>query len=285
LADVVRRPVAAVTVTAVAVTALAAAGCAKEGDVRNDGDRVRVVAGMYPLAYVARAVGGDRVDVVDLTPPGAEPHDAELAPSAVASIERADLVLLIPGFQPEADDAAPVGRTLALEPDGHDPHVWLDPSRLASFATELGERLARLDGDGGYAGRAGSLARELTALDGELHRGLETCRRRHFVTSHEAFGVLARRYELTQIGIAGLDPDADPPPARMAEAARAVRDHGLTTVFFETLVSPKVAETVARETGARTAVLDPVESVRGGDDYPAVMRRNLAALRDALGCT
>lgn len=263
--------------------ALAAAGCAKGGDTGGDGPRV--VAGLYPLAYVARSVGGDRIDVVDLTPSGAEPHDAALAPSAVADLERADLVLLIPGLQPEVEAAAPGGRTLAMPSDGTDPHVWLDPARLAAYATDVAARLERIDPAGGYAARAESFGAALLALDGELHRGLETCARRYVVTSHAAFGPLAKRYGLTQVGIAGIQPDADPPPGRIAEIARYVRRNGVTTVFFETLVSPKVAEAVAREAGAATAVLDPIESVRGADDYPAVMRRNLAALRTALGCT
>ena len=261
--------------------ALVASGCAKDS---GSGDRVRVVAGLYPLAYVARAVGGERVDVTDLTPPGAEPHDVELAPSQVAALERADVVLLIPGFQPEADAAAPDGRTLTIATERDDPHVWLDPLRLAAIARDLAARLSREDPDGGYVRRAESLTNDLAALDAELSAGLDDCARRDLVTSHAAFGYLARRYDLTQVGISGIEPDAEPPPGTVAEIARYVRDRKVTTVFFEALVSPKVAETIAREGGAKTALLDPVESVSGSDDYPAVMRRNLATLRTALGC-
>lgn len=262
--------------------AVLASGCAKDS---SEGDRVRVVAGLYPLAYVARIVGGERVDVVDLTPPGAEPHDVELAPSQVAALERADLVVLIPGFQPEADAAAPDDRTLAIPTERDDPHMWLDPLRLATVARDLAARLSREDPDGGYVRRAESLAGDLAALDADLSAGLERCARRDLVTSHAAFGYLATRYDLTQVGIAGVEPDADPPPGKIAEIARYVRDRKVTTVFFEALVSPRVAETIAREAGATTALLDPVESVSGTDDYQTVMRRNLATLRTALGCT
>ena len=266
--------------------ALAATGCAKDAD-RPDGGgggKVRVVAGLYPLAYVARAVGGDRVDVVDLTPPGAEPHDVELAPSQVSALEQADVVLLIPGFQPEADAAAPDDKTLPIAVEGNDPHVWLDPQRLRTVALDLAARLDRIDADGRYGARGDLVAGSLGELDAELAAGLERCARRDIVTSHAAFGYLARRYRLTQFGIAGVEPDAEPPPGKVADVARIVRDRKVTTVFFEALVSPKVAEAIARETGARTALLDPVESVRDGDDYPGVMRRNLATLRAALGC-
>jgi len=268
------------------VLALLATGCA---GIRDDG-RVRVVAGLYPLAYVVRLVGGARVDVTDLTPPGAEPHEIELAPRTVARIERADVVVLVPGLQPEADAAASAHTTLdafaGLRRISGDPHLWLDPSRLAALAPVVAARLAQVDPahDTEYLERGTSVGRDLAAIDTAYRDGLTDCARRDVVTSHQAFGYLADRYHLTQVGIAGLSPEAEPSPARLADAARYVREHHVTTVFFESLVSPKVAETVARETGAATAVLDPVESVKGGDDYPTVMRRNLAALRLALGC-
>ena len=267
--------------------ALLATGCA---GVRDDG-RVRVVAGLYPLAYVARLVGGDHVDVTDLTPPGGEPHEIELAPRQVATIEKADVVVVVPGLQPQVDAAAPDARTLdaftgLVRTRPGDPHLWTDPSNLAALAATTAARLAEVDPAHHveYLTRGTQVGQDLVRLDAEYRDGLRDCARRDLVTSHEAFGYLADRYHLTQVGIAGLSPEAEPSPARLAAAARYVRAHHVTTVFFESLVSPKVAETVARETGATTAVLDPVESVQNGDDYPAVMRRNLAALRLALGC-
>jgi zinc transport system substrate-binding protein len=109
------------------------------------------------------------------------------------------------------------------------------------------------------------------------------------VTSHAAFGYLADRYGLEQIPIAGLSPEAEPPPRELERVARLVRDRGITTVFYETLVSPDVAETVAREAGAETAVLNPLEGLTedeqgAGDDYFNVMRTNLETLVVALGC-
>ena len=267
---------------ALLLTALAA-GCAR-GDAGGDGTTVRVAAGLYPLAYVAARVGGPDVAVTDLTPSGAEPHDVELTPSQVSAVERADLVLLVPGLQP-AVDAAARGRTAVdaaslLRRD--DPHFWLHPPRLATYATMVRDQLMRLDPGNRdrYVDRAMRLTAELTALDAEYRGGLRDCDRHTIVTSHEAFGYLSE-YGVTQVGISGLTPDAEPPPARLAAAAKVVREQGVTTIFFESLVSPKVAETLARETGATTAMLDPVES---GTDYPAAMRRNLAALRTALGC-
>jgi len=114
---------------------------------------------------------------------------------------------------------------------------------------------------------------------------LRNCARREIVTGHAAFNYLARRYGLTEVGITGVTPEAEPAPQRLAEVAREARATGATTIFFETLVSPKVADTIAREVGARTAVLDPLEGLTDpAGDYFSVMRSNLAALRTALGC-
>jgi zinc transport system substrate-binding protein len=261
------------------------------GDGRAS-DEVRLAAAFYPLAYVAERVGGEPVTVSNLTAPGVEPHDLELTPRQAEQLEETDLAVYVKGFQPAVDAAVPASRgfdvTTVTPLDGEDPHVWLDPTRLARIATALGERLAGIDAGNAaaYRERAAALAGELGALDREFRTGLAGCRRREIVTSHESFGYLARRYGLEQIGIAGLDPEAEPPPRRVAEVSRLARERGVTTIFFETLVSPDVAETVAQEAGVATAVLDPVEGLAegSGDDYFSVMRRNLAALRAALGC-
>ena len=182
----------------------------------------------------------------------------------------------------------PGGHEHAEAAGGKDPHVWLDPVRFAAITDALGERLAQMDAAhaADYRGRAAAVHKELDALNAEYATGLRDCARREIVTSHEAFHYLADRYGLTEVGITGISPDAEPSPQRLAEVAEQARAAGATTIFFETLVSPKVADTVAREVGARTAVLDPLEGLtQPGTDYFSVMRSNLTALRTALGCT
>ncbi|SCL17281.1 zinc transport system substrate-binding protein [Micromonospora nigra] len=177
----------------------------------------------------------------------------------------------------------------AEESGGKDPHVWLDPTRLATIGDKLAERLGAVDPDraGEYTERAKALRTELEKLDTEFTEGLKTCQRREIVVSHTAFGYLAQKYQLEQIGITGLTPENEPSPQRLAEVAEEAREHKATTIFFETLVSPKVAETIAEEVGAQTAVLDPLEglSADGGGDYLSVMRTNLQNLRTALSCS
>ena len=170
--------------------------------------------------------------------------------------------------------------------EGEDPHVWLDPTRLATVADAVAERMAELAPERADAFRANAaeLKDELTALDGDLEAGLSSCERTELVTSHDAFGYLADRYGLEQVAISGLSPEDEPSPRRLAEVAQFAQERGVTTIFFEELVSPRVAESLAREVGADATVLSPLEGPPEDGDYLDAMRANLETLRTALGC-
>jgi zinc transport system substrate-binding protein len=274
------------TIAACLLLVIVAAGCGGSGD---DG-REEVVAAFYPLAFAAERIGGDRVSVTNLTPPGAEPHDVELTPQDVARIQRADLVLYLShGFQPALEQALRDARGKELDAlagidlrAGDDPHVWLDPMLFAGVVRRIGAAL-------GSPAPARKLAADLRQLDAEYRAGLAHCEQRELVTSHAAFGYLAARYRLRQISITGIEPEAEPSAQSLAELAALIRRDDVRAVFFETLVSPELAETVAREAGAATAVLNPLEGLTDdeaerGEDYFSLMRRNLATLRKALSC-
>ncbi|WP_245666455.1 metal ABC transporter substrate-binding protein [Actinomadura latina] len=307
----------ALPAAALALAGLAAAltGCAG-ADAGVPPGKTAVVASFYPMAWLAERVGGDDVFVRTLTRPGTEPHDLELTARQVADIEDAGFAVYVRGVQPAVDDAVgrhAKGRSLdaasvvgTLPPPGetddaeahdgvrhreasYDPHIWLDPHRMAVVATALGERLAAADPGhaSGHRRRAEATAAELAGLDRAFRDGLKTCARREIITAHAAFGYLADRYGLRQIPVSGVDPSGGPSPKRLAELTRLVSATGATTVFTETLASPKTAEALAREAGVRTAVLDPVEGVAEGssDDYMTIMQRNLRTLRPALECS
>jgi zinc transport system substrate-binding protein len=271
------------------MAALVCAGCGGGGP-RGESGETRVVASFYPLAFAAQEVGGATVRVRNLTPPGAEPHDLEATPADVEELRDADLVLLLgEGFQPQLEDAAGDGDhvlhaldTPGLRSDHGDAHVWLDPLRYARIVERVGSALDRREA-------ARELSRRLRALDRAYRDGLADCARREIVTSHEAFAYLAERYGLEQIAVGGSSPEGEPSTRSLERVVDAVRETGATTVFTEPLVSSRVAETIARETGARTAVLNPIEGLtedkqEGGADYFTLMRANLAALRKALSC-
>lgn len=280
-----RHPAVASALACLAL--LTASAC---GSAADDDGRVRVAAGFARLGEVAERVGGDRVRVTDLTPPGAEPHDVELSSDDIDAVDDADLALYLGGgFQPGLAAASRrAGRAVdLLEADeSTDPHIWLDPQRYAEVATVVERELIDLDpaGAAGFRERSATFRAELAALDREMEAGLATCRRREIVTAHAAFGHLARRYRLVQEPITGVSPESEPDPQRLADLADLVRAKGVTTVFTETLVSPRVAEALAREAGVGVAVLDPLEGRLDGG-YATAMRSNLATLRTALGCT
>ena len=267
---------------ALLLAVVALGGC---GGTDQEEQATTVVAAFYPLAWAAEQIGGDDAHVVNLTPAGAEPHDIELSPRDVDAVRDADLVVYVgSGFQSAVEDAIAQRDGPSLEVSGgdRDPHVWLDPVRFGAIAEEIGDALGRPK-----AGR--ELARRLQSLDRDFAAGLEHCARRTLVTAHAAFAHLAARYGLTQMSLAGRSPEAEPGPRELERLVDEIRESRATTVLAEPLVSSRLAETVAREAGAKVAVLDPIEGLTeeqlaGGEDYLSVMRRNLATLQEALGC-
>jgi len=282
---------------------LALTGCA--APTRSADSRVHVVAAFYPLAYAAQQVGGDRVTVETLTKPGGEPHDLELLPRQILDIQDADLVVHLSHFQPAVDaavaahaaehslDVAESADLLTLT-EGHDhgavdPHFWLDPTRLAAVGEAIADRLAQSDpaGAAAYRANAAAFTAQLTTLDAEVETGLATCTNRDLVTGHSAFGYFAERYGFTQEPISGLSPDLEPRASDLAHVVEFVREHDVRTIYAETIASPLITQALARETGARIAVLDTVEGISdesAAADYPGVMRANLATLRLGQDC-
>lgn len=288
-------------VTALAAGALASAlaltACSQDGADASPS----VVVSFYPLQFVVENLVGDAATVTNLTAPGVEPHDLELTPQSVGDVADADLVVYLSGFQPAVDDAVDGQATAALDVADAadlsltttggtlDPHFWLDPNRLAAVADATATSLVDqgiLDSDTATA-NLNALTDDLDRLDKEFSNGLADCTSRDLVTSHEAFGYLADTYDLTQVGITGLTPEAEPDPQDLAAVTAFVQENDVRTIYYETLVSPDVAETVARETGADVAVLDPLEGLAAdaaGDDYLTVMATNLTTLRTGQDC-
>ncbi len=296
-------------------------GCSSSDNSSEASGTVKVVAAMYPLEFVATSIGGNLVSVENFTPPGVEPHDLELTPSQIVSLDDADLLLFISGFQPALEEAAQQSApansldVLALDglnllsatEDGHDhgaedvhsdeedhsdeelvsdPHVWLDPERLIVVANAVASKFSEVDPDNSevYETNLSAFVAQLEALDQEFVTGLASCERDLIVTSHAAFGYLADAYGLTQEAIAGLSPESEPTPKRLNEIGKEAKADGTTTIFFETLASPKIAQTLADDLNIEAAVLDPLEGVSDGATYFSVMESNLEALRKALNC-
>ncbi|WSK08548.1 metal ABC transporter substrate-binding protein [Kitasatospora sp. NBC_01300] len=311
-----RRTRSSIAIAATALTAsLVLTACGGSSSAQSADGKLKVVASFYPMEYLAQQIGKEHVAVTDLTAAGVEPHDLELTAKQVATVQKSDAIIYLKGLQPTVDQA--VGQSSAkykidataasplvdhhldegtTEADGHqhdgpagDPHIWLDPTRYAAIAKSVGDGFAKADPAHAddYRKNTDDLVGRLTALDQEFRDGLKDAKSKTFVTSHAAFGYLADHYGLTQVAINGVDPESEPTPARLAEVQKAAKDNGVTTIFFETLVSPKLADTVAKDLGLKTAVLDPLEGVKdpAKEDYLSVMKQNLANLQAALGAT
>ncbi|MEV7234904.1 metal ABC transporter substrate-binding protein [Streptomyces sp. NPDC051020] len=308
-------PTAAVAgAVALGLTALSACSPSDAAD-HKAGDKLNVVASFYPMQFLAEEIGGTHVSVSTLTKPGVEPHDLELSPRQIGGLGDADYILYLKGIQPAVDDAIKLsGSTHSVdaaklttledhgtetgggehdhehkgEDAGADPHIWLDPVKYAEVAKGVGASLEKTDPGhaADYRKNTDALVKRLDALNTAYETGLKNTTTKTFITTHSAFGYLAERYGLVQEGIAGIDPEAEPSPARIQEIHTIAKKTKATTVFFETLASDKTAKTVAADTGLRTDVLDPLEGITDkskGADYFEVMQSNLAALQKALG--
>jgi len=275
------------------------------GKVTN---RISVVTSFYPLYFFAREIVGDKANVVNITPAGAEPHDYELSTRDLADIEQADALVVNGDMEPWVDEVTQnlkgkdvkvivagsslMNLTEIEEGETHaDPHIWLDPVKAKGLANAIADGLKAADPENGsfYEMRKIALEEKLDALDELYREGLTSCRIRDFVTSHSAFSYLATRYNLSQVPITGLSPEDEPSAKQLAVVAKFSKDNGVKYIFFETLVSPKLSETIANEVGAKTLVLDPIEGVSdddsaAGKNYFSLMRENLENLQTALEC-
>ena len=287
-------------------------------------EKLAVVASFYPLAYLAEEVGGERVTVRSVIPMGTEPHDFEPTPQDIIAL-RSSRVFVYNGngLDPWADrlrselesaglsvvaasqavSVLPVREEaveIIMDPAstedheeqyGYDPHIWLDPIRARQISELIRDALIAADPAGAayYRAQATTLQNRLSSLHQDYEKTLSACINRSVVVSHDAFNYLASRYKLSLYPIAGLSPDAEPSTKRLADLTTLIKEQKVSTIFFESLASSRLAETLAKETGARTAVLNPIEGLTvddlaAGKNYESLMRDNLSALSTALVC-
>ncbi|MEU1510693.1 metal ABC transporter substrate-binding protein [Streptomyces sp. NPDC005811] len=315
--NVRRQRISGIAMAATAALGLGTLTACSGASAAGNTDKFDVVASFYPMAFLAERIGGDHVHVTSLTQPGQEPHDLEISAQQTAQLQESDAVLYLKNLQPSVDDAVAQSEVKtkidaaaltslekhgnevgghAAEHDDHeneelsglDPHIWLDPVRYAQVAEGVGKAFEKADPDhaADYKANTAALVKKLDALNTEFRTGLADTRTKVFVTTHAAFGYLAERYGLTEEAINGLDPESEPSAARVKELEKMAKADGVTTVFYETLVSDKTAKTIASDAGLTTDVLDPIEGITDksrGKDYFSVQQANLEALQKALG--
>lgn len=275
----------------------------------NSNGKIKAAASFYPVYFLAQSIGDEKAEVTNVTPAGAEPHDYEPTAIEMATIENSRIVFLNGGgletwgndiqksLDPKKTAVIVAGNGLTnLQKDEEgktitDSHVWLDPKLMQKMAEAvLGGFIAAdpINKDY-YESNAAKLKSELVALDEEYRQGLADCAKKEIVTSHSAFGYLAARYGLKQVSVAGLSPEEEPSPQQLAQIAEFAKSNNVKYIFFETLVSPKLSETIANEIGAQTLELNPIEGLDAdeaakGGNYITEMRKNLQNLQIALEC-
>ncbi|MFJ6901341.1 metal ABC transporter substrate-binding protein [Streptomyces hokutonensis] len=315
--NVRRRHISGIAIAAATALGLGTLSACSDSAAAAQTDKFDVVASFYPLQYLAEQIGGSHVHVTSLTKPGQEPHDLEISAQQTAALGESDAVLYLKNLQPAVDDAVSqsglktkidAASLTTLEKHGNevgghaashdtskneelaglDPHIWLDPVRYAQVAEGVGKAFEKADPKNAtdYRTRTAALVKKLDALNTEFRTGLANTKTKVFITTHAAFGYLAERYGLTEEAINGLDPESEPSAERVKDLEKMAKADGVTTVFYETLVSDKTAKTVAADANLKTDVLDPIEGITEksrGTNYFAVQRANLKALQTALG--
>ncbi len=276
----------------------------------NNSSKIKVVTSFYPLYFFTSQIVGDKAVVSNITPSGAEPHEYEPTARDMATIEGSNLLILNGGgleswgknirsnINADKTKIVMAGEdltTMALikeEQKVVDPHIWLSPILAQQMIDSIESGLSQVDPNNTlyYESNAKNLKEKLSVLDEEFKQGLSTCGDKNIVTSHSAFAYLAREYNLNQVSIAGLSPEEEPSSKQMADIAKFAKDNNVKYIFFESLISPKLSETMAKEIGAQTLVLNPIEGlteeeINSGKDYFTEMRNNLANLKIALQCT
>lgn len=290
----------------------------------GQGDKVSIVTSFYPVGYLVEQVGGDNVEVDIIVQPGVEPHDYELTTKDSLLISTADLVVynglgIDDWVVDAAQDIERSVRTISLSEasdswvlalseegeheDGHeeehehglyDPHTWLSLPIMKQQA----KRIARILGEVNpanalvYTQNAEAFGTKLDTLHAEFLGtvgSMTSCPLRTFITSHDAFSYFAHEYGLQMVAISGISPEEEPSAAAIAEVIEHVQEDEIPVIFFETLASPAIAQTIAKETGAKTAVLNPIEGLtqeqeKAGVDYMDIMRSNVQELTAALHC-
>lgn len=270
--------------------------------------KLNIVTSFYPLYFVASQITTELADVSNITPSGTEPHDYEPSIRDFQKIQNSDLLFINGlGLEPWAQKLGDLKsnnlkivtvsdnlQILETEHDGEieqDPHIWLDPIILINITQKMLGEIVQKDPTNKeyYEKNAQNLISKLNTLNNEFATKLKNCQTNKIVTSHAAFGYLAKRYNLNQIAVSGLSPDEEPSPRELAELSDFIKQNKIKYIFFETLISPKFAETLAIETGASTLEFNPLEGltheqIQNSQDYFLIQRQNLENLRIALQC-
>jgi zinc transport system substrate-binding protein len=264
-----------------------------------------ITVSFYPMAYLVDRIVQDKAKIVQIIPQGTEPHEFEPTPKDITALYSSSIFIyngggiepwverIVPDLQKKGVKVINMSEYFDLiEKSGYkDPHIWTDPVNLIQETRIIEDALVNIDSINNdlYRTNANMLVNDLTLLDNKIKSGLTTCNKNEIVVSHDAFSYFAKRYNIKIIPISGISPEEEPTALKLAEIADIVRKKGIKFIFFETLTSPKLSDTIANETGVQTLVLNPLENLTENDvannkNYITIMNENLNNIKMVLEC-
>lgn len=277
--------------------------------VIEDSNKINVVVSFYPLEEFTKTIGGEKVNVVSLVPKGVEPHEWEPSPSDIVKITKAKIFIYngagLESWIEKILKNIDTTKTLIVEASNgvdliskssdtnsiKDPHIWLDPNLVAMQARTITNALSKVDPSGAefYNFNANNFISNLNFLDEKFRTKLSGCQKKEFITSHDAFGYLARSYHLSQFSVAGISSEIDPTPKHLANLISIIKEKNIKVIFVESMINPKISKALAKDTSASIDVLNPFEGltqkeISDGKNYFSVMEQNLNKLKSALDC-
>lgn len=262
-------------------------------------NKPQIYTSFYAIYDFASKIGGDKVEIHNLVPSGTEPHDWEPSSKDMLNLNSAD-VLFYNGLGMESwidkvkgavngEKPKYVELSAPFENTKNDPHIWLDPKNVIIMSQEICDTLSTLDpsNEAYYKQNLTTFTEQLNKLDNDFKTQLSNIASKKIVVSHEAYSYLCSAYGLEQTSIDGISADSEPSPAKMKEIADYIKANHIKYIFFEELVSPKIAQSLADETGVQLLPLNPFEGLEqedidNGADYISVMEDNLKNLVTAL---
>ncbi|MBI5205148.1 MAG: zinc ABC transporter substrate-binding protein [Nitrospirae bacterium] len=279
-------------------------------------EKLKVVASIFPLGDIAKQVGGERVDVKVMLPPGVSPHTFEPTPLEMMQLQNAKAfikagaglefwaakMLRAAGNEGlivvDASSGLPLIRDIHSHKSeaGHDkphgsseiadPHVWLDPVFAKAIADKIIAALSKADPSGSayYSGRSEKYKKDLDILHNEISDKVKTFKIKEYVTFHPAWNYFSKRYGLRVAGVIEESPGREPSPKHIARIIREAKRINSKIIFAEPQFNPSIAEVIAKEAGARVLFLDPIggSDIKGRDTYMGLMRYNLSVMEGAM---
>lgn len=284
------------------ITSIMLIGCGTNSDTKTTNDegnkKVNIMVSVYPLKEFADKIAGDKAEVSCMVPENMEPHDYEPKTKDFEALIKSDAFIYNGlGLETWVDQVKSVigdkelrivdsseGVEVRKEGEVIDPHSWLSLKEAEKQAENIKDTLVEIDEDNKayYEENYDAFVGELESLYNEYKEKFDNLSTKDFVTGHAAFGYLCRDFGLQQKSVENLFAEGEPTPKQLEQLVTFCKENNIKTVFSESLASPKVSETLAKEVGAEVVPILTLESNEDDKSYVEAMRYNLEEIYKCL---